>query len=83
MNAIIEINHVLEAINRHVSQAEKAQEQGDVEGKLAHARAAFLLVGDIRAIVDCAEEAVDLDLFFEGVAAYKNVTRALLELLLA
>lgn len=83
MNAIIEINHTLEAINNHISQAEKAQEQGDAEGKLAHARAAFLLVGDIRAIIDSAEEAVDLDLFFEAVGAYKNATRALLELLLA
>lgn len=83
MNAIIEINKTLESINNHISQAEKAQGQGDAECKLAHARAAFLLVGDIRAVVDCAEEAVDLDLFFEGVGAYKNATRALLELLLA
>lgn len=83
MNAIVEINHVLESINNHISQAEIAQDQGDAEGKLEYARAAFLLVGDIRAIIDSAEEAVDLDLFFEAVGAYKSATRALLELLLA
>ena len=83
MNAIIAINHTLEAINNHVSQSEKAQEQGDAEGKLAHASAAFLLIGEIREIMDAAEEAVDLNLFFEAVAAYENATRALMELLLA
>lgn len=83
MNAIIEINKTLEHINNHISQAERAQDLGDAEGKLAHARAAFLLIGDIRAIIDSAEEAVDLDLFFEAVGAYRNATRALLELLLA
>ena len=83
MNVIVAVNHTLEAINNHISQAEKAQEQGDAEGKLEHAREAFLLIGDIRAIIDSAEEAVDLDLFFEAVGAYKTATRALLELLLA
>ena len=83
MNAIVEINHVLESINNHISQAEKAQEQGDAEGKLAHARAAFLLIGEIRESMDAAEEAVDLNLFFDAVAAYENATRALMELLLA
>lgn len=83
MNAIIEINHVIESINNHISQAESAQERGEAEGKLDHARAAFLLIGEIREIVDCAEEAVDLNLFFEAVGAYKNATRSLLELLLA
>lgn len=83
MNVIVAVNHTLEAINKHISQAEQAQEQGDAEGKLAHARSAFLLIGDIRAIIDSAEEAVDLDLFFEAVGAYKNASKALLELLLA
>ena len=83
MNAIVEINHVLESINNHISQAEIAQEQGDAEGKLEHAREAFLLIGDLTSFVDGAEEAVDLDLFFEAVGAYRNATRALLELLLA
>lgn len=83
MNAIIEINKTLEAINNHISQAEKARNVDDAEGKLDHARAAFLIIGDIRAIVDSSEEAVDLDLFFEAVSAYKNATRALLEMLLA
>ena len=83
MTPIVEINHTLETINNHISQASRAKERGDAEGKLDHARAAFLLIGDVRAIIDTAEEAVDLELFFEAVGAYKNATRALLELLLA
>lgn len=83
MNAIVEINKTLEAINKHISQGERAQDQGDAEGKLAHARAAFLLIGEIREIMDAAEEAVDLNLFFDAVAAYESATRSLLELLLA
>lgn len=83
MIATIEINNTLAAINNHISQGESAQEQGDDDGKIAHARAAFLLIGEIRETMDAAEEAVDLNLFFDSVAAYENATRALMELLLA
>lgn len=83
MNVIVAVNQTLQSINNHISQAEKAQDIGDAEGKLEHAREAFLLIGDLNSFVDGAEEAVDLDLFFEAVGAYKNASKALLELLLA
>ena len=79
----IAINNTLAAINDNIAQGFTANDLGDAEGKLAHARAAFLLIGEIREIMDAAEEAVDLNLFFEAVAAYENATRSLLELLLA
>ena len=83
MNVIVAVNQTLQSINNHISQAERAQDMGDAEGKIEHAREVFLLIGDLTSFVDGAEEAVDLDLFFEAVGAYKNATRALLELLLA
>lgn len=79
----IAINNTLAAINNHISQGFTAHDLGDDDGKIAHARAAFLLIGEIREIMDAAEEAVDLNLFFDSVAAYENATRALMELLLA
>lgn len=79
----IAINNTLAAINDNIAQGFAAHDLGDEEEKLAHARAAFLLIGEIREIMDAAECAVDLNLFFETVAAYENATRALMELLLA
>lgn len=79
----IAINNTLAAINDNITQGFAAHDAGDEEGKLANVRAAFLLIGEIREIMDAAEEAVDLNLFFESVAAYENATRSLLELLLA
>lgn len=79
----IAINNALAAINNHIAQGFAAHDAGDDDGKIAHARAAFLLIGEIREIMDAAEEAVDLNLFFDTVAAYENATRALMELLLA
>lgn len=77
------INKILVAINDNIAQGFASHDAGDDGGKLAHARAAFLLIGEIREIMDAAEEAVDLNLFFDSVAAYENATRALMELLLA
>lgn len=79
----IAINNTLAAINDNIAQGFAAHDAGDDDGKIAHARAAFLLIGEIREIMDAAEEAVDLNLFFDSVAAYENATRALMELLLA
>lgn len=79
----IAINNTLAAINDNIAQGFAAHDMGDDDGKLAHARAAFLLIGELREIMDAAEEAVDLNLFFDAVAAYENATRALMELLLA
>lgn len=79
----IAINNTLAAINNHITQGVAAHDAGDDDGKIAHARAAFLLIGEIREIMDASEEAVDLNLFFDSVAAYENATRALMELLLA
>lgn len=77
------INQTLVAINDYIAQGFAAHDAGDDDGKIAHARAAFLLIGEIREIMDAAEEAVDLNLFFDAVAAYESATRALMELLLA
>lgn len=79
----IATNNTLAAINDNIAQGFAAHDAGDEKEKLAHARAAFLLIGEIREIMDAAEEAVDLNLFFDTVAAYENATRALMELLLA
>lgn len=79
----IAINQTLVAINDYIAQGFAAHDAGDDDGKIAHARAAFLLIGEIREIMDAAEEAVDLNLFFDAVAAYECATRALMELLLA
>ena len=79
----IAINNTIAAINDNITQGFAAHDAGDDDGKLAHARAAFLLIGEIREIMDSAEESVDLNLFFDSVAAYENATRALIELLLA
>ena len=79
----IAINNTLAAINNQISQGFTDHDLGDAEGKLAHARAAFLLIGEIREIADCSQGALDLQTFFDAVAAYENATRALLELLLA
>lgn len=79
----IAINNTLAAINDNIAQGFAAHDMGDEEEKLAHARAAFLLIGELREIMDAAEEAVDLNLFFDAVAAYENATRALMKLLLA
>ena len=79
----IAINNTLAAINDNIAQGFAAHDLGDEEEKLAHARAAFLLIGEIREIADCSQGALDLQTFFDAVAAYENATRALLELLLA
>ena len=79
----IAINNTLAAINDNITQGFAAHDMGDEEEKLAHARAAFLLIGEIREIADCSQGALDLQTFFDAVAAYENATRALLELLLA
>lgn len=79
----IAINNTLAAINNNIAQGFAAHDAGDAEGKLDHARAAFLLIGEIREIADCSQGALDLQTFFDAVAAYENATRALLELLLA
>ena len=79
----IAINNTLAAINDNIAQGFAAHDMGDEEEKLAHARAAFLLIGEIREIADCSQGALDLQTFFDAVAAYENATRALLELLLA
>lgn len=79
----IAINNTLAAINDNITQGFAAHDLGEEEEKLAHARAAFLLIGEIREIADCSQGALDLQTFFDAVAAYENATRALLELLLA
>ena len=79
----IAINNTLAAINNQISQGFAAHDLGDAEGKLDHARAAFLLIGELREIADCSRDALDLQTFFDAVAAYENATRALMELLLA
>ena len=79
----IAINNTLAAINDNITQGFAAHDLGDEEEKLAHARAAFLLIGEIREIADCSQGALDLQTFFDAVAAYENATRALMELLLA
>ena len=79
----IAINNTLAAINDNIAQGFAAHDMGDEEEKLAHARAAFLLIGEIREIADCSQGALDLQTFFDAVAAYENATRALMELLLA
>lgn len=79
----IAINNTLAAIKDNITQGFAAHDSGDDDGKIAHARAAFMLIGEIREIMDDAEGAVDLNLFFDAVAAYENATRALMELLLA
>ena len=79
----IAINNTLAAINDNIAQGFAAHDAGDDEEKLAHARAAFLLIGEIREFADCSQGALDLQTFFDAVAAYENATRALMELLLA
>lgn len=79
----IAINNTLAAINNNIAQGFAAHDAGDAEGKLDHARAAFLLIGELREIADSSRDALDLQTFFDTVAAYENATRALLELLLA
>ena len=79
----IAINNTLAAINDNIAQGFAAHDAGDEEEKLTHARAAFLLIGEIREIADCSQGALDLQTFFDAVAAYENATRALMELLLA
>ena len=79
----IAINNTLAAINDHITQGFAAHDEGDEEEKLAHARAAFLLIGEIREIADCSLGALDLQTFFDADAANDSATRALLELLLA
>ena len=79
----IAINNTLAAINDNIAQGFAAHDAGDAEGKLDHARVAFLLIGELREIADSSRDALDLQTFFEVVAAYENATRALMELLLA
>ena len=79
----IAINNTLAAINDNIAQGFTAHDLGDAEGKLDHARAAFLLIGELREIADSSRDALDLQTFFDTVAAYENATRSLLELLLA
>lgn len=79
----IAINNTLAAINDNIAQGFAAHDAGDDEEKLAHARAAFLLIGELREIADSSRDALDLQTFFDTVAAYENATRSLLELLLA
>ena len=79
----IAINNTLAAINDNITQGFAAHDMGDEEEKLAHARAAFLLIGELREIADSSRDALDLQTFFDTVAAYENATRSLLELLLA
>ena len=79
----IAINNTLAAINDNIAQGFAAHDAGDDEEKLAHARAAFLLIGELREIADSSRDALDLQTFFDTVAAYESATRSLLELLLA
>ena len=79
----IAINNTLDAINDNITQGFAAQDLGDEEEKIAHARAAFPLIGEIRESAECAQGALDLQTFVDAVAADENATRALLELLLA
>ena len=79
----IAINNTLAAINDNITQGFAAHDIGDEEEKLDHARAAFLLIGELREIADSSRDALDLQIFFDTVAAYENATRSLLELLLA
>lgn len=79
----IAINNTLAAINDNITQGFAAHDAGDDDGKIAHARTAFLLIGELREIADSSRDALDLQTFFDTVAAYENATRSLLELLLA
>lgn len=79
---LVAINRKLVEINDYVQHGYEAASEKNYKAKLDYARAAFVLICELREIADSSRDALDLEVFFAVVQAYEKATKQLIDLLL-